>query len=446
MSTSIASQRIIALALAGAIAATAVVVTLAEAAGPAQAEPAGPVVTQPAGPEAAVGFRFGQAVGLRTPSLSYAGEDTGGLGCVSAGNCVASVSYNDRLGNTQAYLFTETRGRWLAGRQRVRLPAGAGRDPYAAVADFACPRTGDCTGVGHYDTRREVTRALVVTQVRGQWARALQITPPANAAAAPFTFLESVSCPALGFCTAVGGYTDRRQNAEAMAVEEIRGRWRRATEIRMPADAGPGLDTTLFGVACPRPGDCEAVGQYEWKGVQDAAAGVTETSGRWGTAVQIELPADASSGQNLPSSSSLDEVACPRPDYCLAVGQYQVKGAYFSLTSVVDDRHWGQGRASQAMPRRGFSAQVSAIACPAARFCAAVGLVLTDGPSYPVALAWNGSRWTRVPAGSLPAGALTGRAIQAGLTALACPARDWCEALGWYITRSSRLGMVVGSR
>jgi hypothetical protein len=96
------------------------------------------------------------------------------------------------------------------------------------------------------------------------------------------------------------------------------------------------------------------------------------------------------------------------------------------------------------MPRRGFDAQLDAIACPAAHFCAAVGFVLTSGPAYPVALSWDGTRWARVPAGRLPARALTGRGIEAGLTALACPARDSCAALGWYVTRSGRLPMAVG--
>lgn len=424
MSHSIARHRVILIALALAAAA------VTAAAWPAQAQ-------------AAAGFRFGQAVELRTPSLSYAGEDQGGLGCAGPGNCVASVSYTDRGGNTQAYLFSERDGRWLAGRQLVLLPSDAARDPYAAIEAFACPRAGDCTGVGHYDTRYRGTSALVLTQVRGHFGRAQQITPPANAAAAPDTFLYGLSCPAPGACEAVGGYTDRQGNTEAMAVQEARGRWQRATAIRMPADAGPSPDTALIAVACPRPGDCEAVGQYGWKGIQEAAAGVTETDGHWGTAVQVELPADASSDQNLPPYSSLDAVACPRPDYCVAVGQYQVMGAYFSMTTIADGRSWGPGRASQAMPRRGFSAQLSAIACPAARFCAAVGFVLSNGPAYPVALTWNGSRWVRVPAGRLPGRALTGRAIQAGLTALACPRRDLCEALGWYLTRSSRLAMAV---
>jgi len=60
------------------------------------------------------------------------------------------VSYDDRGANTQAYLFTERGGHWLAARQPVRLPSDAGRDPYAAVEAFACPRPGECTGAGDY--------------------------------------------------------------------------------------------------------------------------------------------------------------------------------------------------------------------------------------------------------------------------------------------------------
>ncbi len=452
MSHSIASHQVFLIALACAAAAVTAAAWPAKAQ-PAQAQPARarPARAQPARARApraqtAAAFRFGQAIELHTPSLSYAGEDVGGLGCASAGNCVASVSYNDRSGNTQAYLFTEVSGHWLGARQPVRLPADAGLDPYATVEDFACPRPGDCTGVGHYDTRYGGTRAFVLTQVRGHWDRAQQITPPANAAAAPGTFLEGVSCPAPGSCEAVGGYTDRQQSSQAMAVQEIRGRWRRATEIAMPADAGPpGFDVALFAVSCPRPGNCEAVGEYEWKGVQNAAAGVTETDGQWGTAVQIQLPADARSGQNLPPGSSMDGIACPRPDYCLAIGDYQVNNAFYSMTTVADGRHWAPATPTPGMPRRGLSSQLTGIACPAAGFCAAVGYVLTDGPAYPVALTWDGGRWARVPAGRLPANALTGRHIQAGLTALACPRHDSCEALGWYLSRSSRLPMAVSS-
>jgi hypothetical protein len=403
---------------------------------------AGPARAGSAPAESATALSFGPAVELQTPALSYAGETVGGLGCARPGNCVASVSYNDRHGNDQAYLLTLAGGRWRPAI-RVKLPSGAGRDPYALVEGITCPHPGDCTGVGQYDTRYGGTRPLALSQVRGRWGRAQQVSPPADAATASDAFLYGVSCTAPGWCESVGGYTDRRGHPQPMAVQEVRGRWRRAVEIRMPADGAPGVDTALFGIACSRPGDCEAVGQYEWKGVQEAAAGVTETAGHWGTAIQIQLPGDASSDQNLPPYSSMYGIACPRPGRCLAIGQYQVKDAYFSMTSAADGRRWAAAAATPAMPRRGFDAELDAISCPAAGFCAAAGFVLSQGPSYPVVLTWNGRRWSRIPAGRVPANGLRGRRLQAGLTDIACPARNWCEAVGWYVTRHARQAMAV---
>lgn len=420
MSQSHTSQPIITSALA-----CAAVAVLTAAAGPAVAQ------------SAATTLRFRQAVELRTPSIGRPGEGVDGFACSSPGNCVASVSVNDRNGNTQAYLIEQARGRWRPAIQ-VKLPSDAGRDPYAVAEDIACPRAAFCVAVGRYLTRAEGVRAFIVTQVRGQWGRARQPHAPANVAAAPGTYLVGIACTAPGSCEAVGGYTDKAQQGEAMAVPEVRGRWLGATEIAMPADADSDPEATLFQVACSRPGDCETAGQYQWQGGQDAAVGVTEVNGRWGRGAAIRLPAGARSDQNLPPSSSLFAIACPRSDRCLGVGSYQVNDAYLGMTTFVSGGRWTRAARVRALPRAVLSATLNGIACPGPRLCAAVGGVLTSGPSFPVAATWNGSRWARIAAGKLPANALTGARIEASLVAVACPSRGYCEALGWYVDKSGK--------
>jgi hypothetical protein len=103
-----------------------------------------------------------------------------------------------------------------------------------------------------------------VTEAKGRWHRAAEIALPANAAGR-YAGLYGVACGRAGSCVAVGGYEDTADAYLPMAVNSSKGRWGPAVRTPLPANAVHGVDqeAAFYKVACPVGGDCIAVGQYE---------------------------------------------------------------------------------------------------------------------------------------------------------------------------------------
>ena len=115
----------------------------------------------------------------------------------------------------------------------------------------SCPALGDCVAVGHfneYPPSSTYGGAGAAIEVNGVWGTATLISPP-NAPANPGeAALTSVSCPNVGLCYAVG--TDA--NNQPYVVEDADGVWGTAQVI---SGSGP-----LASIDCPAPNDCTAVG------------------------------------------------------------------------------------------------------------------------------------------------------------------------------------------
>jgi cytochrome c551/c552/ferredoxin len=243
--------------------------------------------------------------------------------CTSAGNCVG-------VGGKE--VVAETRGVWGAAR-KLRLPAGAlvtsREERHASLSSVACTSAGNCVAVGSYEDRMGRVRAMVATEAGGSWGVARAIGLPANAVttAKLRASLDSVACTSAGNCVAVGRYedTDGSSDRQAMAVTETSGVWGSASEIELPANAlvtRAEQRASLSSVACTSVGGCVAVGVYlADDGGHQEAMSVTETSGVWAVASEIGLPENAAP---VPGGQygELGSVACMSAGNCVAVGDY----------------------------------------------------------------------------------------------------------------------------
>src|SRR5438270_12222808 len=70
------------------------------------------------------------------------------------------------------------------------------------------------------------------------WAPGVEVGLPANAGSTPGVFLNSVSCPLAGDCSAVGGYTDSAGHRQGLLLTETGGTWTRGVEATLPVNAG----------------------------------------------------------------------------------------------------------------------------------------------------------------------------------------------------------------
>jgi hypothetical protein len=190
-----------------------------------------------------------------------------GLSCASAGNCTAVGGYEDETGGEEGLLLAERKGVWS---HAVRAPLPQRGIPNSEPNEFNTPLTSvscaapnDCAAVGWYVVDRSGTKhGLLLSERAGKWKPFALVLPP-KAKAPGGVFLTSVSCPARGSCVAVGYYGNRGRT-HGLVVRERGGKWGRAVNAALSANAAPAgkSHTFLNSVACPSPRLCVAGGSY----------------------------------------------------------------------------------------------------------------------------------------------------------------------------------------
>jgi len=224
----------------------------------------------------------------RPPATAH-GSQLSGVSCPAAGNCFATGWYFTKSG-TAAFTAAWNGTRWQV--QPAPGPARAGHLPgisctspsacvavgdhgtvvwngtswrYAAVAapagaealalnGVSCTSASACAAVGSYFSTVGGPLTLAETWNGTAW----RFRPSPNPATQGRNQLNTVSCTAQSACTAVGVEAASDFSPPGAFAETWDGtRWRLQP---VPAPAGAVL-TELFGVSCPVPGSCTAVGE-----------------------------------------------------------------------------------------------------------------------------------------------------------------------------------------
>ncbi len=394
-----------------------------------------------AGTSATTAPGWHRATEIALPPGAPAGIQDAGLAAVScprSGTCEAGGFYESALGVSAAMVVTWSKGRWQRA-QRLRLPSGAAvASQTASVAALTCRAPGDCEAVGYYQGGTGARQLIfAAAQNRGRWARASRIQLPSGAAGNPQARLGAVACPAAGGCVAVGDYTTAAGNQQLIAAAQQAGRWGRARRITAPADGAADPAPFLAGLACRRPGSCQAVGSYTDRARQGEPLAVAESGGRWRRASRVGLPADAASGQE----AGLDAVACPSAAACLATGSYTDRAGRVEPLAVTHVGGRWVSPVRPPLPARANArpeAFLDGAGCLSARSCVASGSYLNRAGHYQaMALAWSGGHsagrdWGHAVQVPAPANATTGTFQDVELFAAACAPGGPCAAVGYY--------------
>lgn len=206
---------------------------------------------------------------------------------------------------------------------KVAAPANAQADPRAGVGAIACPSAKNCILVGSYNVPGGGNvhyQALGAVEVSGSWHQATEITPPANAAANYAATLQGLACRS-GTCIGVGYSYFGPTAGRAMRVKEWAGHFGAAKEIiTAPADASPVANTMLQSYSCPATGYCEAVGTYTNNAGNDASLYMYLSSGGWKSGTLVPPGNAVTSGIYGPIATG---VSCAGAAHCTAVGYYR---------------------------------------------------------------------------------------------------------------------------
>jgi len=322
-------------------------------------------------------------------------------------------------------------------------------NPAVQLQAMSCASTGNCSAVGGYDDGLGNTQALLVTESNGKWQQAVQARAPAGAAVDPFKVsngggVVGVSCPAAGYCSAVGRYTGANRTDHGVLFTETRGHWQRGVRLQLPANviASPKpksgvIDVLgLSAISCSSVGNCVAVGNYESNAEVWEAMIVVEHQGHWSRAIEAPMPPGAAvQGQN----AVLLSVTCSHSATCTAAGEY-VDGSGHQQALLVSGSggSWSAAPAPTAPSDANSDPNVipSSVACASQGQCAAVGTYVNPlQNSLGLLLNESGGSWGTAAGAMLPANAAPATTVgdqTVVLASVACPQAGTCTAVGWY--------------
>jgi hypothetical protein len=240
--------------------------------------------------------------------------------------------------------------------------------------------------------------------------------------------VDSVDCPAAGYCTAGGYYTDPTGAAQSFVMDQVSGKWGPAAQLAGSATTGVNVASGVQAVSCSSAGNCTAVGSYG-AGATPVAYTADEVNGSWGPARLVTgLAAHSRGGQ-----SKLSYVSCVA-GYCSAAGFYQAgsSGKYFGFEA---DKVGGSWQSARPIPVAAplvaaMGSQTYAVSCAAPGNCAVGG---TGGDVHGAqALIEDEQTSTRDTATEVPGSAALNKGGNAVIYALSCPAPGNCAATGYY--------------
>jgi hypothetical protein len=306
--------------------------------------------------------------------------------------------------------------RWNGVSWVVQTMPGLG-NVVPSLAAVSCPTASFCMAVGNNFTntnQQDTWVAKSLTWNGATWS----VSTPLQPAGATDTTFNAVSCTSPTACTALGG-----SDKTGPLVETWNGaRWARQSTPDRPTPPVTGKEVTAVNaVACPTQTTCIGVGFLNQNSLTTNVLGISRNSHGWHRQTMAE-PNNA--------ATWLTGVACPTSKECVAVGRFDTPTF---AAPIAETRRFGTW-SIQAVPwpANTGGAWLTAIACPAADLCIAVGNYSFGGGAevdpnvLPFADEWNGTTWTMLPAVSIPPNQL-----DAFLNGIACISVTSCVAVGY---------------
>ena len=361
------------------------------------------------------------------------------ISCSAPGDCSAGGQYTDASGRSQAFVVTETGGTWGTAAKVPGTAALNLRKPGSEVLSVSCAaaaKPGDCSAGGVYTDAASKQQAFVATETGGKWHAAQEVPGTATLNAGGDAEITSVSCAAAGDCGAGGLYasssTDGIPAVQALVVTETGGTWGTAQEVPGSATLNGGGYAQITSVSCTAVGDCAAGGQYTNSASGTEPFVVSQTGGAWGAATEVS----GVQALNSAGLAQVSSVSCASPGDCAATGIY-MDANFDSQAFVVDSSGgvWGTGQeipGTAALDEGSPGATAVSVSCGAAGDCSLGGSYYahTSGIEQAFVASETGGIWAA--AQQLPGAAVLSPGQSAAIESVSCPSAGNCGAGGYY--------------
>jgi hypothetical protein len=379
-----------------------------------------------------------------TPPAGYVGSKgvtMEGLSCPADGACLALGQYST-TSDLLPFVVNEVKSAWQIGA-RLSLPHNAMTTNESATPhSVACVSAGNCTIVGTYttDTPNFATEGFVATQTKGVWQTPLEVSLPTGANVNPLVSLSQVSCWSQGSCVAVGSYVDTNNVSHAVVVPEVNGQWKSAMSISLPGNASAFAGAQFSEVSCAAVDSCLALGTYNTitGAVQPLVA--MSTASQWARGVEVVLPDAARNPETL--IYGFKGVSCATPGNCALGGQFLDKAGHYQgfLDNIVNGAV--RRAAVLSLPsgaiQAGHNGGVVSVSCPTPGTCVAGAAYLSAANKYQALVisesnnAWSSGSTVSLPGNSHSVG------VAGGIYSVQCFTTTTCQVSGSYQSTGAR--------
>ena len=197
---------------------------------------------------------------------------------------------------------------------QIGYPDTPDTDVSVGVPTISCPGTNKCVVVANAKTQAG-TAPVILTQTGVADYRPSGVLVGQSLNTNDHGYLNSISCPSVGNCVAVGEVSYAHDNAaRAIIVEEKNGIWGDAGIPLQPIYTS-NMDSVLVSVSCASAGNCATTGTYLYNGGL-APLLFSEVAGVW----QATNTNPVSGIDNAESAGLL--VACTSDGGCSAIGHF----------------------------------------------------------------------------------------------------------------------------
>jgi len=283
------------------------------------------------------------------------------VSCAPSADCAMGGTYDDALGNPQAWVASGHAGTWA---NAIALPGFIPtKGGHSQINGVSCATGNYCVAVGETSTDQLSDRATVAVDLFGTWQQAMTI-PGLDSSDSQAL---SVSCPSVGNCTVVGSYRDANNAKQPFVEDEVNGTWGFFHTFASFPQLNTGQFAELNSVSCESPGNCSAVGEYATLGGTPHAFLVAEVSGTWHLPGPLIFFLAPSTGR---------AVSCPASGNCELTGtDADVNG---QIQAVAEQTNSGGQEAIQFLTSStdlnvGGTALTNSVSCASDGNCVVVG-------------------------------------------------------------------------
>ena len=356
-------------------------------------------------------------------ALTKTSSTVSAVSCAPSADCAIGGTYDDKLGNPQAWVASGHAGAWA---NAIALPGsittGGG---HSEINGVSCATGNYCVAAGETSTDQLSDRATLDVDLGGTWQQAMLIPGLGMSSSQAL----SVSCPSVGNCTVVGWYQDASNARQPFVEDEVNGTWGFFQPLGSFSQLNTGQFAELNSVSCESPGNCTATGEYATLGGTPHAFLVAEVSGTWRLAGPLIFLLPPSTGR---------AVSCPASGNCELTGtETDVNGhiqAYAQQTNS-GGQEAIQRLTSSTVLNVGGTALTNSVSCASDGNCVVVGHY-TDatGRWQPFFAEEKDGAWQDTS--TVPGIAALDAGHFSDLQSVSCASAGHCAALGFYTDAS----------